>query len=170
MSCMFDTTPCHHRLVLTMSTGGTEVVEKYHACKFMPDLAASLCCRDSEGPNARHDVCHHITRPEAVHQPLVLSLQPGVPVHLCRQYTDSCELQNWNAWHAGTELTALDGWQQRAQCFEASRLRLGSDRAGPRVKAVWQSPEFVHQQGEGGGGGWEDLRDEDKSITYLRVI
>ena len=43
---------------------------------------ALLCSRDGEGPNACHDIQHHLTGPEAVYQPLVLSLQARVPVNL----------------------------------------------------------------------------------------
>lgn len=44
--------------------------------------AALLCGWDGKGANARHGIQHHILWAEQAHQPLVLPLQPRVPVHL----------------------------------------------------------------------------------------
>lgn len=45
---------------------------------------------DGKGANAGHCIQHDFTRLEEIHQPLVLALQAGVPVHLSGTHAVQC--------------------------------------------------------------------------------
>ena len=95
-----------------------------------------LCSRDGKGPNACHDIQHHLTGPEAVYQPLVLSLQARVPVHLLHT----------NHFHAMPSIAAHRSWP-RAYCGKASE-ELYTHRHSVTICTGTSSLNFCYKAGK----------------------